>query len=47
MRRGKGSASLIARLVRACRRFTAYHFWLLGPWVVVAWIAFCFAIKPR
>lgn len=47
MRRGKGSASILAKLLRACRSFHAYHFWLACPWLTLAFLAACFAIQPR
>jgi hypothetical protein len=37
----------LKRITELCSRFTAYHFWRLSPWAVVAFLAFCFAIQPR
>jgi hypothetical protein len=37
----------LKRITGAYRGFTAYHFWLSCPWVALAFMAVCFAIRPR
>jgi hypothetical protein len=40
-----GSSFAVARLLRALRSFTLYHFWLTIPWLALAFIAACFALS--